>query len=47
MQDVELGAAGERPLWRRVIDFPLVAMLIALGLAFAAYVLGIIIEKQQ
>lgn len=45
MQDTNMGAA-ERPLWRRIIDFPLVAMLIALALAFAAYTVGIIIEKQ-
>ena len=45
MQAEDLSAAGERPLWRRIVDFPLVAMLIALALAFAAYTVGIIIEK--
>lgn len=46
MQSEDLGAVAARPLWRRIVDFPLVAMLIALALAFAAYTLGIIIEKR-
>ena len=46
MQSEELDSAEARPLWRRIVDFPLVAMLIALALFFAAYTVGIIIEKQ-
>jgi len=39
------GAAGGKPTWRRIIDFPLVAMVIAIALFAAAAALGAIIGK--
>ena len=39
MGQVEVMHGAERPLWRRIADYPLVAMLIAIGL----YILGIIL----
>ena len=38
-----VSAAGDRPLWRRIVDHPLVAMVIALGvlLAFAGLAGGL------
>jgi hypothetical protein len=39
MRDVAEYEAGERPLWRRIVDFPLVAMLIGV----AVFVLGVIV----
>jgi hypothetical protein len=38
MTTSEVVAVGEKPLWRKIVDFPLVAMLIAAGL----FILGII-----
>lgn len=46
MAKVETSGAAERPLWRRIVDFPLVAMLIAAALFIAATALGIFIGKQ-
>jgi len=40
MTDVRISAADERPLLRRVIDFPLVAMVIAVALFIAASAAG-------
>lgn len=36
-------AAGQRPKWRRIVDFPLVAMVIAVALFVAANAIGITI----
>jgi hypothetical protein len=38
MTTSEVVAVGEKPLWRKIVDFPLVAMLIAAGI----FILGII-----
>ena len=38
-------ATEERPLWRRIVDFPLVAMMIAILLYACAAVLAVIIER--
>lgn len=46
MQDTVSSAAEERPLWRRIIDFPLVTLVIAVAVFIAAYAGGIIIEKR-
>ena len=46
MELTEPGAVHERPLWRRIVDFPLTAMLIAAALFIAATALGIFIGKQ-
>ena len=35
----------QKPLWRRIVDFPLVAMLIALALYFVALAIGLAIGK--
>ena len=40
-QQVVAQAALEKPLWRRIVDYPLVALLIAASLAIAATALGI------
>ena len=37
--------ATRRPLWRRIVDFPLVAMLIALAVAIACFTVGMLIGK--
>lgn len=46
MQELEAGAAVNRPLWRRIVDFPLVAMLIAIALFVLATALGSTIGSQ-
>jgi membrane protease YdiL (CAAX protease family) len=46
MTQVEVAAPHEKPLWRRIVDFPLVAMCIAIALFIAATAVGIIITKQ-
>ena len=38
-------SAGAHPLWRRIVDFPLVAMLISVALFLAALAAGILIGK--
>jgi hypothetical protein len=35
------GAIGERPLWRRIVDFPLVAMVVAMLLFIAATTIAV------
>ena len=40
------GAAPAKPLWRRIADFPLAALLIAVGLFVLAYAAGILINRQ-
>ena len=39
------GGATARPLWRRIVEFPLVAMLAAVAIFALAYVGGILIGK--
>jgi membrane protease YdiL (CAAX protease family) len=36
MTDVQIFASDERPLWRRIVDFPLIAMVIAVALFILA-----------
>ena len=43
MDDIKPVAAHEKPAWRRFVDFPLVAMLVAIGLFIAATATGILI----
>lgn len=40
-QELEATAEIERPLWRRIVDYPLVAMIIAVVLYIAAVAIGI------
>ena len=44
-EQVVSGSAGVRPLWRRIVDFPLVAMLIAIVLYIAATALALYLGK--
>src|SRR5947199_8770173 len=45
MQQATAVSADERPRWRRIADFPLVAMLIALLVAAAGITLGVLINQ--
>ena len=36
---------AKRPLWRRIVDFPLVAMVIALVIAIACFTVGMLLGK--
>jgi CAAX protease family protein len=45
MAEIQAGGADETPLWRRIVDFPLVAMLIAILLYGFALTLGVLIFK--
>lgn len=45
MNQVESVPGGERPLWRRIVDYPLVAMLIALGIVIFCFSLGLLIAR--
>ena len=45
MQQVVSGVAAERPLWRRIVDFPLVAMVIAVAIYLLASALGVVLGK--
>ena len=43
----ESGAAAvERPLWRRILDFPLVTLIVAVAVFIGAYAIGIFIGRQ-
>ena len=44
MEHLEAGAAP-RPLWRRIVDFPLVAMLIAMVVVIACFTAAVLIGK--
>jgi len=46
MDEVVTEQAAGQPRWRRIVDFPLVALVIAIGLYACALTLGIIIGKQ-
>ena len=39
------GGADTRPLWKKIVDFPLVAMILAVALVIAALALASIIGK--
>src|SRR4051812_19714733 len=39
--------SGDKPLWRKIVDFPLVTMLIAVALFLLAIALGVLIAKQM
>lgn len=45
MEQVEEGAAPQHPLWRRIIDFPLIALLVAAALFIIANAIGIMIAR--
>src|SRR6478672_12254404 len=45
MDEVEQSRGHERPLWRRIADYPLVAMLIAVVVFIAAVAIGIAVGK--
>jgi membrane protease YdiL (CAAX protease family) len=42
---MEVTGAGTRPLWRRIVDFPLVSLLVAIGLLAAAVAAGAMLGK--
>ena len=46
MEDAIDGGRAAKPLWRRIVDFPLVAMLIAVAVFVLALVASILIAKQ-
>jgi membrane protease YdiL (CAAX protease family) len=46
MASSEAIPAGGNPLWRKIVDFPLVAMVIAVALFILAEAIAIIIDKQ-
>jgi len=46
MELTETTGADERPLWRRIIDFPLVGLIVATGLFIAAFAIGLQVGKQ-
>ncbi|MEO5810320.1 MAG: CPBP family intramembrane glutamic endopeptidase [Sphingomicrobium sp.] len=39
------GGADTRPLWKKIVDFPLVAMIIAVALFIAALALALVVSK--
>ena len=45
MDEVETAQPHQRPLWRRIADYPLVAMLIAVVIFIAAVAIGIAVGK--
>lgn len=45
MNDIQTIEAGDRPVWRKIVDFPLVAMLIALAIAILCFVVGMLIAQ--
>jgi membrane protease YdiL (CAAX protease family) len=45
MATIEMGMSGGKPLWRRIVDFPLVAMVIAVGLVVLGIAAAGIIAK--
>jgi membrane protease YdiL (CAAX protease family) len=45
MEQAQSAPAADRPLWKRVVDFPLVAMVIAVALFIAANAAGVLIAK--
>ena len=45
MQEGQSEAVGEQPLWRRIVDYPLVAMLIAIALFVGALAVGLLFVR--
>jgi membrane protease YdiL (CAAX protease family) len=45
MNQVKSVAVAERPLWRRIVDYPLVAMLIALAIVIVCFSVGLLIAQ--
>jgi membrane protease YdiL (CAAX protease family) len=45
MNQVKSVAVAERPLWRRIVDYPLVAMLIALAIVIVCLSVGLLIAQ--
>lgn len=45
MDDLKSFSADEKPAWRRIVDFPLVALLVSVGLFIAATALAILAGK--
>jgi membrane protease YdiL (CAAX protease family) len=41
----EVEASAEKPLWRRIVDYPLVTMLIALAIAILCFTVGLLIGR--
>lgn len=41
----EMQAAREKPLWRKIVDYPLVAMLIAVAILFICFTAGLLIAQ--
>jgi len=37
--------SGKKPLWRRIVDFPLVTMLIALAIVIACFAVGLLVGQ--
>jgi uncharacterized protein len=47
VEEVIDGAAGDRPLWRRVVDFPLVALVIGIILFACIITVGVLFQKSH
>jgi membrane protease YdiL (CAAX protease family) len=45
MEQVEQQSAVSKPLWRRIVDFPLVTMLIALAIVILCFTVALLIGK--
>jgi membrane protease YdiL (CAAX protease family) len=45
MSQEQTAGNAERPMWRRIVDFPLVAMLLALLVAAAGITLGVVLTQ--
>lgn len=45
MQDKATLSAAQKPLWRRIVDFPLVAMVTALAIAILSFTIGLLIAQ--
>lgn len=45
MTDVDVAEAPKKPLWRRIVDFPLVAMVLAMALVILCFTAGILLGK--
>ncbi|HEV8406542.1 MAG TPA: type II CAAX endopeptidase family protein [Sphingomicrobium sp.] len=41
----EIGAARPKPLWRRIVDYPLVTMLIAISIVFLCFTVGLLLAQ--
>lgn len=44
-QDIEAAEIVRKPLWRRIVDFPLVAMVLALVIVFACFTAALLIGR--